>query len=100
MTIFKVILLEAMKRKRREGEVDHLVNNAGITSLCSINEVTDIAMLTPLMDINFWGSVYPTYFAIPHLKKTRGKVFVNSSSVALCNHPLLVSMLMGLFFRL
>ncbi|MCD7450504.1 hypothetical protein HAX54_006706 [Datura stramonium] len=39
------------------------------------------------MDINFWGSVYPTYFAIPHLKKTRGKVFVNSSSVAILHPP-------------
>ncbi|XP_060212120.1 11-beta-hydroxysteroid dehydrogenase 1A-like [Lycium barbarum] len=38
-------------------------------------------------DINFWGSVYPTYFAIPHLKKTRGKVFVNSSSVAILHPP-------------
>uniref|UniRef100_A0A3Q7GIW0 Uncharacterized protein n=1 Tax=Solanum lycopersicum TaxID=4081 RepID=A0A3Q7GIW0_SOLLC len=34
---------------QRFGRLDHLVNNAGITSLCSINEVTDIAMLTPLM---------------------------------------------------
>ncbi|XP_033511225.1 11-beta-hydroxysteroid dehydrogenase 1A-like isoform X2 [Nicotiana tabacum] len=67
--------------------VDHLVNNAGITSLCSINDVTDITKFTSVMDINFWGSVYPTYFAIPHLKKTRGKVFVNSSSVAILHPP-------------
>lgn len=30
--------------------------------------------------MNFWGSVYPTFFAIPHLKKTKGKVFVNASA--------------------
>ncbi|XP_059315881.1 11-beta-hydroxysteroid dehydrogenase A-like [Lycium ferocissimum] len=69
------------------GRLDHLVNNAGITSFCSINDVTDITKCTPIMDINFWGSVYPTYFAIPHLKKTRGKVFVNSSSVAILHPP-------------
>jgi NAD(P)-dependent dehydrogenase (short-subunit alcohol dehydrogenase family) len=25
-------------------------------------------------DINFWGHVYPTRHAIPHLKKTRGRI--------------------------
>nr|XP_009778660.1 PREDICTED: 11-beta-hydroxysteroid dehydrogenase 1B-like isoform X2 [Nicotiana sylvestris]XP_016503681.1 PREDICTED: 11-beta-hydroxysteroid dehydrogenase 1B-like isoform X2 [Nicotiana tabacum] len=69
------------------GRLDHLVNNAGISSVCSINDVTDITKYTSVMDINFWGSVYPTYFAIPHLKKTRGKVFVNSSSVAILHPP-------------
>ncbi|XP_015170526.1 11-beta-hydroxysteroid dehydrogenase 1B-like [Solanum tuberosum] len=69
------------------GRLDHLVNNAGIISLCSINDVTDITMFTSLMDINFWGSVYPTYVTIPHLKKTRGKVFVNSSSGAIFHPP-------------
>ncbi|KAJ3691743.1 hypothetical protein LUZ61_020907 [Rhynchospora tenuis] len=32
-----------------------------------------------LMDVNFWGSVYPTYFAIPHLKASKGRVVVMSS---------------------
>ncbi|CBI26481.3 unnamed protein product, partial [Vitis vinifera] len=38
-------------------------------------------------DVNFWGTVYPTYFAIPHLKKTKGKIFVNSSSCAFLQPP-------------
>ncbi|KAF4361572.1 hypothetical protein F8388_007588 [Cannabis sativa] len=32
------------------------------------------------MDINFWGSVYATHFAIPYLKKTKGKIIVISSA--------------------
>ncbi|KAH0903209.1 hypothetical protein HID58_042712 [Brassica napus] len=30
-------------------------------------------------DINFWGSTYITYFAIPHLRKSKGKVIVITS---------------------
>ncbi|KAF4366906.1 hypothetical protein F8388_013971 [Cannabis sativa] len=30
--------------------------------------------------INFWGSVYATHFAIPYLKKTKGKIIVISSA--------------------
>ena len=33
-----------------------------------------------LQDINFWGSVYCTQFAIPHLRKGKGKIIVMSSS--------------------
>ncbi|KAF9605177.1 hypothetical protein IFM89_014290 [Coptis chinensis] len=33
-----------------------------------------------LMDTDFWGAIYPTYFAIPHLRKSRGKIVVIASS--------------------
>ncbi|KAJ4962916.1 hypothetical protein NE237_022855 [Protea cynaroides] len=61
------------------GKLDHLVCNAGFWSFCGFEEVVDVANLVQLMDANFWGSIYPTYFAIPHLKKSRGKIIVNSS---------------------
>ncbi|KAL5731173.1 11beta-hydroxysteroid dehydrogenase [Ranunculus cassubicifolius] len=62
------------------GQLNHLVNNAGITSLCVFEEVTNVDNLRPIMDINFWGTLYPTYFAIPHLRKSRGKIAVIASS--------------------
>jgi NADP-dependent 3-hydroxy acid dehydrogenase YdfG len=31
-------------------------------------------------DVNFWGSVYPTYYALPHLKASKGKLIVCSSA--------------------
>ena len=37
--------------------------------------------------MNFWGSLYPTFFAIPHLKGTKGKIFVTSSAAALVHPP-------------
>lgn len=33
-------------------------------------------------DVNFWGSVYPTYYALPHLKASKGKLIVSSSIAA------------------
>ncbi|KAI3698553.1 hypothetical protein L2E82_42191 [Cichorium intybus] len=70
---------------RRFGRLDHLVCNAGIGSLYSIK--TDVTKFAPVMDINFWGSVYPTHFAIPHLMRTGGKIVVNASSAGVLNPP-------------
>ncbi|RVW32015.1 11-beta-hydroxysteroid dehydrogenase 1B [Vitis vinifera] len=69
------------------GKLNHLVNNAGIGSVCALEEITDITNSGSLMDVNYWGSVYPTYFAIPHLRKTKGKIVVNSSTSALVQPP-------------
>uniref|UniRef100_A0A0E0K086 Uncharacterized protein n=1 Tax=Oryza punctata TaxID=4537 RepID=A0A0E0K086_ORYPU len=62
------------------GKLNHLVANAGIWSSCSFDEVTNITAFTKMMDVNFWGSVYPTYYALPHLKASRGKLVVSSSA--------------------
>ncbi|CAN1318187.1 11-beta-hydroxysteroid dehydrogenase A [Linum perenne] len=42
-------------------------------------DIPDITNLAPAMDINFWGSVYTSYFAIPHLKQSHGKIIVVAS---------------------
>ncbi|CDP19889.1 unnamed protein product [Coffea canephora] len=68
------------------GRLDHLVNNAGISSMCLIEDATDITRFQPVMDVNFWGSIYPTYFAMPYLKRTKGSISVNASASAYM-HP-------------
>lgn len=35
-----------------------------------------------LKDTNFWGSTYITYYAIPHLRKSKGKIVVITSAAA------------------
>lgn len=32
-----------------------------------------------IQDINFWGNVYPTYAALPYLRRSHGRVVVNAS---------------------
>ncbi|KAK9926601.1 hypothetical protein M0R45_023821 [Rubus argutus] len=51
------------------GRLDHLVNNAEITTWSMLEDVTDITNFRAVMDTNFWGSVYTTHFAAPHLRK-------------------------------
>ncbi|OAY86090.1 11-beta-hydroxysteroid dehydrogenase 1B-like [Ananas comosus] len=61
------------------GQLNHLVANAGIWSNCSFDEITNITAFTRMMDVNFWGSVYPTYYALPHLKASCGRIIVTTS---------------------
>ncbi|KAK1376095.1 11-beta-hydroxysteroid dehydrogenase 1B [Heracleum sosnowskyi] len=68
-------------------KLDHLVNNAGIAPVCMFEDYEDVCDHKSVMDVNFWGSVYCTQFAIPHLKQSRGKIIVLSSVVGWCNFP-------------
>lgn len=62
------------------GRVDVLINNAGL-SMRALFEDVDLNVLRQLMDTNFWGTVYCTKYALPHLLKTKGSV-VGISSIA------------------
>ncbi|KAF3334485.1 11-beta-hydroxysteroid dehydrogenase 1B-like protein [Carex littledalei] len=62
------------------GRLDHLVTNAGIAHVCAFEEVPDVTNFTPIMDVNFWGSVFPTHAAIPYLRRTGGKILATASS--------------------
>lgn len=61
------------------GHLDYLVNNAGIAPRSMVKDCEDFSSFVPVMDINFWGSVYCTQYAIPHLKKNKGKIVVMAS---------------------
>ncbi len=73
----KHLIDEAM---RLFGRIDVLVNNAGI-SMRALFEDVEMNVLKELMDINFWGSVYCTKYALPHLLKVKGAI-IGISSIA------------------
>jgi short-subunit dehydrogenase len=65
---------------REFGGVDVLVNNAGI-SMRALVEDTELETLRKVMDVNFWGTVYCTKFALKSIIESRG-VIVGVSSIA------------------
>jgi dehydrogenase/reductase SDR family protein 7B len=62
------------------GKIDILINNAGI-SMRALFADADLSVLKKVMDINFYGTVYATKYALPEIVKNRGSV-VGVSSIA------------------
>jgi short-subunit dehydrogenase len=69
------------------GALDVLVNNAGITMIAPFESVQDLSVFESVMKVNYLGSVYPTYYALPHLRKSRGLIAVMASLTALTGVP-------------
>jgi NAD(P)-dependent dehydrogenase (short-subunit alcohol dehydrogenase family) len=61
------------KTVERFGGIDILVNNAGVSMRAMFNDL-DLKVIRTLMDVNFWGTVQCTKFALPYLLKSRGAV--------------------------
>ena len=55
---------------KRFGQIDVLINNAGI-SMRALFEEVDLKVIRQLMDVNFYGTVYCSKFALPHLLKNK-----------------------------
>ena len=69
------------------GQIDTLVNNAGMSAHALLEEVTDLAWYEQLMRINLWGSVWCTHAALPHLKASKGRIVAVSSLAGLVGVP-------------
>ncbi|HEX8790606.1 MAG TPA: SDR family oxidoreductase [Polyangiaceae bacterium] len=63
----------------RFGGIDVLVNNAGISMWARLENVTDLSLFDRIMRVNYLGSVYCTYHALPHVKKSKGLLVAISS---------------------
>ncbi|MFA5903803.1 MAG: SDR family oxidoreductase [Desulfobacula sp.] len=63
------------------GQIDILITNAGRTMWTPFEDIQDLSIFKQIMDLNYLGCVYCTYYALPYLKKTKGQI-VGVSSVA------------------
>ena len=54
-------------------QIDILVNNAGISMRAMFKDL-DLSVIKNLMDVNFWGTVYCTKYALPYLLEAKGSV--------------------------
>ncbi|HPF52155.1 MAG TPA: SDR family oxidoreductase [Draconibacterium sp.] len=55
------------------GKIDILINNAGISMRAAFEDV-DLSVLHQLMNVNYWGTVYCTKYALPHVLKQKGSI--------------------------
>lgn len=62
------------------GTIDILINNAGLSMRAMFKDV-DLETIRQLMEVNFWGAVYCTRFALAEIIKNKGTV-AGISSVA------------------
>lgn len=62
------------------GRIDVMICNAGL-SMRALFDDCDLRVLHRLMDVNFWGTVNCTKYALPYLQQSRGSL-VGISSVA------------------
>lgn len=62
------------------GKIDVLINNAGISMRALLNDA-DLSVIEKVMQINFYGTLYCTKYALPYLLKSKGSV-VGVSSIA------------------
>jgi NAD(P)-dependent dehydrogenase (short-subunit alcohol dehydrogenase family) len=62
----------------RFGRLDILVCSAGV-SMRGMFADAEPAALDHIMRVNFFGTLYPTYFAVPHIKHSRGSLVAISS---------------------
>jgi len=64
------------------GTIDLLLLNAGVGCLLQVNDLVasnDFSPYRQTMEVNYWGSVYPTVYALPYLRKSHGTVLSISS---------------------
>lgn len=61
------------------GKIDILINNAGITMFSYFDKIKDPDIFRKIIDVNYFGSVYCTYFALPYLKESKGLIVAISS---------------------
>ncbi len=62
------------------GTIDILINNAGLSMRAMFKDL-EFDTLRRLMDVNYWGSVYCTKFALPEIIRNQGTI-TGISSVA------------------
>jgi short-subunit dehydrogenase len=61
------------------GRIDTLINNAGISMWAKFEDMQTLAPFDEVMRVNYLGSVYCTYYALPHLKQSHGRIVAVSS---------------------
>ena len=59
--------------------IDMLINNAGISVVATLADLETLDLPEQVMAVNYLGSLYCTYYALPHLRRSKGRIVAVSS---------------------
>lgn len=68
--------------------IDMLCNNAGITMWARFDEMQTFEPFEDIMQVNYLGSLYMTYYALPYLKQVNGRILAVASVAGKTGVPL------------
>jgi NAD(P)-dependent dehydrogenase (short-subunit alcohol dehydrogenase family) len=69
------------------GKIDALINNAGMTLWADYESMTDPDMIRKILEINYLSVAYTTYYALPFLRQSRGRLAATSSIAGVVGIP-------------
>ncbi|MBT4501912.1 MAG: SDR family oxidoreductase [Gemmatimonadetes bacterium] len=72
----------------RFGGVDYLIANAGISMWSRFEDSADLSVYRKLMEVNYLGGVHCAFYALPHLKQSRGMLVAITSIQSKIGVPL------------
>jgi len=67
------------KAVEENGTIDVLFLNAGIGLTATLFSIKEPEVLEKVFNVDFFGAMYPAFYALPHLRKSQGHIVVTSS---------------------
>lgn len=61
------------------GSLDSLITSAGVSMWAKFEEVEDVSIFGKIMETNYLGALFCVYYALPHLRESKGMVVAISS---------------------
>eukprot|EP00850_Spirogloea_muscicola_P019480 SM000191S05229 [mRNA] locus=s191:135635:137476:+ [translate_table: standard] len=71
----------------RFGKIDYLIANTGAANSFLFEEAESTTGMREVLDSTFWSNVYTTFYALPHLKASRGTIVVTASVASYLPFP-------------